>query len=500
MRYRSCAGQHSALLSILIGQLLFGLLPFGRPLSLCAALRLDDEDSHRRGNAAKLAPTGRLEAVVAGPMFGYSWLSAVHQLVNSLRHHLTSPTSLLVKPPNFKAATTPPPQQGTGGVATAADANATKQEQVRQLNELTAASLADDRYYESKVQAASAKALANETEQEDLEIVNDIQAMEWCMYPTFVLGFALVLTGAYSVFSGPSSTSASLVLAARFLGNLACSAIVLCLLAWAAQHHREDCERNVALIGMLAFFVEWMFIMSGAHARVFWWSGRGTQSGLDVLAENDHEPTTPAARSYTFRPRSVYLNGLRPLAELYARFTIQSLLMWLYVSGVHKKARELLADAASGRDIVATRVFVWWLLSAGVQLHMTEQMGAGFVDNLNVWMRLCRGAREGKFLRHEEGDSSSQHRVASEPMKLRLEEVVLRMCMDFVSNLMYYNLMYISVPVLIVASKQPIELVMNAFAVTYVLTLDDEKDQRNIILVHSAKDKDFDSSIFFSKA
>lgn len=459
-----------------------GAFPTDGPTG-AAAVRLEDRDG-MLSSSQRIAPSAAVEAAMAGPMFSYSWLSAVHQAINTVRHKVMHSTaSVFDKPVAFAreqlrgadASATGELSNGSGNVSFVA---------------LRAGPFADDSYAASKIDKAGVKALGNETEQEDLEIVNDIQAMEWCMYPTFVLGAALVLTSAYaSLASSEAACRAALILAARFVGNLTCSAIVLFLLAWAAQHHREDCERTLALVGMLAFFVEWVFILSGAHEKFFWWTARGRQSGLDVLAEDDKEDSataeTQARRSvYMFRPRSVYLNGLRPLAELYARFTIQSLLMWLYVSGVHKKARELLADAASGRDVVVTRVFVWWILSAGVQLHMTEQMGSGFVDNLNVWARLYRGAREGKLLKHEETEQSMS---PVEARRLRLDEVVLRMCMDFVSNLMYYNLMYISVPVLLVATKQPTELVMNAFAVTYILTLDDEKDQRRIKVV---QDKD----------
>lgn len=475
-------------------QLLLGVLPTVVPRG-AAALRLDEKDA---GNAVhvnghRIAPSASVEAAVSGPMFGCSWLSAVHQVVNScIRQQLHWAAATLgggnmpslspppARPPAAANASTPP----TSLIDSAA--NATTDRNRRVSPGAFADAFNDEKYVATKIAAAGAKALGNDVEQEDLEIVNDIQAMEWCMYPTFVVGAAMVLVAAVAAFSPSRATSlASIVLAARFVGNLTCSAIVLLLLSWAAQHHREDCERTLALFGMLAFFVEWVFILSGAHEKFFWWTTRSRPSGLDVVEEEEDSTATPTAsgrcQMYAFRPRSVYLNGLRPLAELYARFTIQSMLMWLYVSGVHKKARELLADAASGRDVVVTRVFVWWLLSAGVQLHMTEQMGSGFVDNLNVWARLLRGAREGKSLQHEETDYGPK---VPEVRSLRLEEVVLRMCMDFVSNLMYYNLMYISVPVLLVASKQPIELVMNAFAVTYILTLDDEKDQRRIRLVY----------------
>jgi hypothetical protein len=424
-----------------------------------------------------------------------SWLAAVHRAIASLRHQLNgiSAVKSLVtltsfQTPSLPLTLAPRPHLGGSSGFIGTESTATGNEAgslLTGVNGVAAAGGGNSSAAPSAVTFPPSRSLIGQTGNEadlmeDREIVNDIQAMEWCMWPAFLVGGALFLTSCVSTCTSPRPNIQSLGLGFRFFGNLSCSAVVLWLLAWAAQHHREDCEKHLALVGMLAFFVEWVFIWSGMSlttASVCCVRRAKTPEGDDVVVRDGGR-----ARPFAFRPRSVYLNCLRPTSELYARFTIQSLLMWLYVSGVHKKARELVQDAASGKDVVATRVFLWWILSAGVQLHMTEQMGSGFVDNLTVWSNLWKAARRGRCLR-----GTPDHPPTSGPPDfkhtLSVDEVLVRMSMDFVSNLMYYNLMYISVPVLLVASKQPIELVMNAFAVTYILTLDDERQALSISIL-----------------
>jgi hypothetical protein len=402
---------------------------------------------------------------------GSSWMKGVHFTLASLRRSLG-----FWVPPHMAAST-------GASAAAASSPGATRNGTGGQfgLDSSLSSPPADDLL----LQVAD----ESEEEAEDREIVSDMQAMEWAMWPALAIGMALVCTSICSICTSATPRLQSVILAIRFAMNLASSACVISMLSWSARHRRSDCEKEIALVGILAFFADWLILASGLQRYVYFWR-----------PHKESKPQTGTA--YTFRPKSVYANALRPTSEPFAYFGIQSLLMWLYVAGVHKKARELGVDATSG-DAVATRVFFWWLLSAGVQLHMTEQMGSGFVDNMGVWGKLWDAARERRRLRgnHQSSENSSEcsspHRELSSSQEQRpwtMDELVLRMSMDFIVNCVYYNLMYMSVPVLLVASKQPLELVMNAFAVTYILTLDDEKDSPRISILETDSDSATDAA------